>query len=105
MMMRSAVNLPGTIFDPASPQAGAVSHLFVFTLIVCGVIFAIVSGLIFYSLMRFRWREGDHEPAQSAGDKRVEIVWTDGARPRQLRLAPGGQAGTYHAPLIDASTR
>ncbi len=70
------MNVPGSIFDPASPQAGAVSQLFTFTLIVCGVIFAIVVGLIFYSLMRFRWREGDREPVQNAGNKRVEIVWT-----------------------------
>ncbi|MGB8170457.1 MAG: cytochrome c oxidase subunit II [Chthoniobacteraceae bacterium] len=70
------MNVPGTIFDPASPQAGAVSQLFIFTLIVCGVIFAIVVGLIFYSLMRFRWREGEREPAQNAGNKRVEMVWT-----------------------------
>lgn len=70
------MNPPGTIFDPASPQAGAVSHLFVFTLVVCGVIFAIVAGVIFYSIMRFRWREGDREPKQKAGNKRVELIWT-----------------------------
>lgn len=63
-------------FHPASPQAGAISGLFVFTLIVCAVIFAVVVGLIFYSLMRFRWREGESEPRQLAGNRTVEIVWT-----------------------------
>jgi len=63
-------------FNPASPQAEAISHLFTVTLVVCGIIFAIVVGLISYGLMRFRWREGERDPSQVAGNRKVEIVWT-----------------------------
>jgi len=67
-----------TSFDPASPEAAAMSQLFIITLMICAVIFAAVVGLIAYSLMRFRWREGasEAEPSQIAGNRKVEIVWT-----------------------------
>jgi cytochrome c oxidase subunit 2 len=64
------------VFDPQAPQAGAISSLFVVTLIICAVIFAIVSAMVIYSLVKFRWREGERDPAQFAGDKRVEMIWT-----------------------------
>ncbi len=67
---------PGSIFNPVSPEAQAISHLFVVTLWICAVIFAVVAGIVGYSLARFRWREGDADPVQLAGNKTVEIVWT-----------------------------
>ncbi|WP_348543552.1 cytochrome c oxidase subunit II [Chthoniobacter sp.] len=70
------MNYLSPTFHPASPEAGAISHLFVVTLVVCAIIFALVVGLIFYSLMRFRWQEGKSEPKQLAGNKTIEIVWT-----------------------------
>ena len=36
----------------------------------------IVVGIISYALMRFRWREGEPDPHQLAGNRKVEIVWT-----------------------------
>lgn len=66
----------GSIFDPVSPQAHAISDLFVITLWICAVIFAIVAGLVGYSLARYRWRDGDADPVQVSGNKRIEIVWT-----------------------------
>lgn len=66
----------GSIFDPASPHAQAISDLFVITLWICAGIFAIVAGFVGYSLIRYRWREGEPEPAQLAGHKTLEIVWT-----------------------------
>ncbi len=70
------MNLLATVFEPASPQAGAISHLFFVTLIICAAIFVIVAGLIAYSLMRFRAREGGGEPEQVAGNRKIEIFWT-----------------------------
>lgn len=46
------------------------------TTIVPGLIFVLVVGAIIYSLVRFRWREGEPEPRQLAGHKTVELVWT-----------------------------
>lgn len=66
----------GSIFDPVSPQAQAISDLFVITLWICAVIFAVVAGLVGYSLARYRWKSGDADPAQVAGHTRIEIIWT-----------------------------
>lgn len=64
------------IFDAQSPYAGAISSLFVVTLIICAVIFAIVTAIVVYALVKYRYREGDPEPPQFAGHKTLEIVWT-----------------------------
>ncbi|HVU36244.1 MAG TPA: cytochrome c oxidase subunit II [Opitutaceae bacterium] len=66
----------GSIFSPASPNAAAITHLFVISLWICAVIFAIVAGLVGYSVVKYRWHEGDADPVQLAGNKTVEIVWT-----------------------------
>ena len=65
----------GSIFRPASPEAGAIAHLFVISLWICGGVFAVVAGLVGYSMARFRWREGEPEPEQIAGNRRVEVIW------------------------------
>ena len=44
--------------------------------IIFAIIFIIVAGAIVYALMRFRWREGEPEPRQYAGNKTLELVWT-----------------------------
>lgn len=66
----------GSIFNPVSPEAQAIARLFVITLWICAGIFAIVAGIVGYSLVRFRWRAGEVDPAQIAGHKRIEIIWT-----------------------------
>jgi cytochrome c oxidase subunit 2 len=71
--MREAL---ASIFSPQSPEARAISHLFIVSLAICGAIFAVVAGLAVYSLIRFRWRTGDAEPRQIHGNKRLEIFWT-----------------------------
>jgi cytochrome c oxidase subunit 2 len=68
--------LAASIFDPASPQARAISHLFVVSLGICGAIFAVVAGLAIYNLLRFRWRSGDPNGRQIHGNPRLEIAWT-----------------------------
>lgn len=66
----------GSIFSPASPNAEAITHLFVISLWICVIIFAIVTGIVGYSLAKYRWKKGDDDPEQIAGNKTVEIVWT-----------------------------
>lgn len=66
----------GSIFDPASPYAEAIADLFVVSLWICAGIFAIVAAIVGYSLVHYRWREGEGEPVQVAGHKTLEIVWT-----------------------------
>jgi cytochrome c oxidase subunit II len=64
------------VLSPASPQAGALSRLFVVTLFVCAVIFVIVAALVFLCIVRFRGRPDDAEPKQVAGNQKLEISWT-----------------------------
>ena len=63
-------------FAPASPHTQAIVHLWVIATAVFGVIFLLVAGLVVYSLMKYRWREGEPDPEQVAGQKTVEFVWT-----------------------------
>ena len=65
-----------TVLDPQSPQARAIFHLAIVAGIIFAAIFAIVSAMIVYALMRCRWREGEIDPKQIAGNKTVELVWT-----------------------------
>jgi cytochrome c oxidase subunit 2 len=68
---------PTTIFSPASTPADAIAGLSVLVLGVTGVIFAVVCGLLVYTLLRFRGaREDGREPAQVYGSNQVELAWT-----------------------------
>jgi cytochrome c oxidase subunit II len=63
------------VLSPASPQARALSDLFVVTLIVCAVILLIVAGLIAWCVARFR-KCNRAEPPQVAGNTKFEVSWT-----------------------------
>jgi cytochrome c oxidase subunit 2 len=62
--------------DPQSPHTQAIYNLGIVSLVIFCVIFAVVAGAIFYSMARFRWREGEADPRQVAGHTTVEIIWT-----------------------------
>jgi cytochrome c oxidase subunit 2 len=64
------------VFNPNSSQAGAIADLFYIILGICAVILLIVSGMIVYSLLRFRSRGEGEDPNQVTGNKTVEVVWT-----------------------------
>ncbi|MEO6876392.1 MAG: cytochrome c oxidase subunit II [Opitutaceae bacterium] len=64
------------VLSPGSPQARSIFNLGVETSVILAAIFAIVAGIIVYALMRFRWREGEPDPHQTAGNTKIEIVWT-----------------------------
>ena len=74
--------MPGTYTSnaftlaPASPQAAAISNLFVGTLIFLGAILALVTFLVIYAVIRYRDRPGAPEPQQIFGWRRLEIIWT-----------------------------
>src|SRR5690349_3701840 len=66
------------IFAPASTPAKTIFGLSVFVLAVTVVIFAVVGGLLVYSVVKFRDRAGDagREPAQVYGSTQIELAWT-----------------------------
>ena len=66
------------IFQPSSTPAQSVFDLSMLVLAICGAIFVIVTGLLVYTVFRFRHRAGDEtrEPAQVYGSNQIEIAWT-----------------------------
>jgi cytochrome c oxidase subunit II len=61
---------------PASPDAAAISRLFVGTLIFLAAILALVTFLLIYAIVRYRDRPGAPEARQSFGWWKLEIIWT-----------------------------
>jgi len=66
------------IFKPESAPADSIFRLSILVLIITGVIFLIVAGLILYSITKFRKRrsEDNQEPPQVYGSNQVETAWT-----------------------------
>ena len=62
---------------PASDAAGQMSELFWFTLVLAGIVFVLVEGLLIYSSLRFRRRSAlpTVEPPQIHGNTRLEVMW------------------------------
>jgi len=65
-----------TSLSPGSQGVQSIDSLWTVVIAIFGLIFLLVTGLIVYSLMRYRWREGEPDPKQVAGQKTVELVWT-----------------------------
>jgi len=67
---------PITSFSPGGANALPIYHLWMVAIAICGLIFLLVTGLIVYSLMKYRWREGEPDPEQVPGQHTVEMIWT-----------------------------
>ena len=65
-----------TMMNPQSPGTQHGLQLAWTVTIICTAIFFIVSGIILVALMRYRWREGEADPKQNAGNKTMELIWT-----------------------------
>lgn len=69
--------LDHSVFNPMSPQANAISNLFILTIIISLLIIVGISGVLVYSLIRYRARPGQQgEPPQTFGIVRLEVAWT-----------------------------
>jgi cytochrome c oxidase subunit II len=67
------------IFAPRSTPADSIYHLSLFTLAICGLIFAVVFTLLTYAIVKFRVRTPEDatcEPAQVYGSTQIELAWT-----------------------------
>jgi len=66
------------MFKPLSRPAEMIHDISVLTLLICGVIFVIVTALLVYVVIRFRQRPDDdgHEPPQIYGSTHIELAWT-----------------------------
>ena len=67
-----------SIFDPVSMPANAIRDLSWLVLAITAAIFVVVTGLLIFSIVRFRRRPGDasREPPQVYGSNQVELAWT-----------------------------
>jgi len=65
-----------SVFHYESPQAGAISDLFILVLMVCLVILIIVTAMVVLGLIRFRAKPGDADPPPSHGNWKLETAWT-----------------------------
>ena len=64
------------VLHPFSPETAGISHLFILVLMVCGVILAVVIGMIAYGLICFRHRPDAPDPSPHFGNRKLEITWT-----------------------------
>ncbi len=62
-----------------SPNAEKIDLLYTIALCIAAVIFVGVEGILIWSLVKFRFRRGDREPAQIRGNTPLELGWTVGA--------------------------
>lgn len=67
-----------SIFSPSSPSAQSIVDLSILTFAIAALIFAIVEGILFYCVWRFRRSKHDPEgePAQVYGSQPIEVAWT-----------------------------
>jgi cytochrome c oxidase subunit 2 len=68
--------LDTSVFNPQSPQARAIEHLFYYDLAIAAAIFLTVASLVLYVIYRYRRKPGDPEPYQNEGNPRLETLWT-----------------------------
>ncbi len=66
-------------FNPVTPRGRDISNLFNFELVLSAIVFSIVFVWLMINVTRFRGRDGESEPPQIHGDKRLEIGWTSAA--------------------------
>jgi len=69
---------PTEIFAPISTPAQSIFDVSLLVMAIAAAIFIIVSGLLAYSIVKFRRRsnEDGREPPQVYGSARVELAWT-----------------------------
>jgi cytochrome c oxidase subunit 2 len=67
-----------SIFRPLSQPAQEIKETSALVLVITGVIFVVVAGLLVYAIVRFRHRPGDElsEPPQVYGSNQIELAWT-----------------------------
>ncbi|MFP6640461.1 MAG: cytochrome c oxidase subunit II [Myxococcota bacterium] len=70
--------LTPSIFDPAAQPAHAILDFGLLLIWLCAGIFAVVTSLLIYTVIRYRARPGDEvrEPAQIYGSEQLELAWT-----------------------------
>ncbi|MGB5432024.1 MAG: cytochrome c oxidase subunit II [Acidimicrobiia bacterium] len=70
-------DLPQSSLNPRSVEAESIDRLWDFVFWLGIAVFVVVGGALAYAVIRFRKRPGhEHEPKQTHGNTRLEIVWS-----------------------------
>ena len=67
----------GGLIPQASTFAAPIDSLFLVVLIVTGIAFVLVEGILIYFLIRYRHRQGQ-KASYVHGNRRIELAWTVG---------------------------
>jgi cytochrome c oxidase subunit 2 len=67
--------LAGCAPEGVTSQGREIERLYNFFMVAAAVVFLLVSGLIVWSLIRYR-RRNDELPAQTHGNNKLELLWT-----------------------------
>src|SRR5262245_37738210 len=67
--------LAGCAPEGVTSQGREIERLYNFFMVAAAVVFVLVSGLILWSLIRYR-RRNDELPAQTHGNNKLELLWT-----------------------------
>ncbi len=72
------VHAIANMFDPKSTPALLIHEVSLLVLLICAGIFVVVTGLLVYTVLKFRRRPGDDgtEPPQVYGSTQIELAWT-----------------------------
>jgi cytochrome c oxidase subunit II len=70
-----ALAAAGCTPQSVTEEGQAIYNLYNLFMYIAAVVFVVVSGLVVWSLIRYR-RRGDDLPTQTHGNNRLEIVWT-----------------------------
>ena len=70
-----AAMLSACVPEPADVQGTSVERLYTIFFIVAAVVFALVAGLITWSLVRYRAKPGDELPEQFDRNLKLELTW------------------------------
>lgn len=77
LFLAACEQTPRNIADPTTSAAAKSIWFYDMLLLLCGVIFLLVSAAFVYALVRFRAKPGDKElPKQVHGNTQLEIMWT-----------------------------
>jgi cytochrome c oxidase subunit 2 len=75
LLPAAALLLAGCAPEGVTTQGAEIERLYNFFLVAAAGVFVLVTGLIGWSVLRYRRRD-DHLPAQTHGSTRLELTWT-----------------------------
>src|SRR5215211_6170978 len=71
----AALLAAGCAPQSVTEEGRAIHNLYNLFLYIAAVVFVVVSGLVIWSVLRYR-RRGDELPSQTHGNNRLELAWT-----------------------------